>query len=253
MNEARLFYLVVILGIDACGIIFLLTLQKALRQCSLETRTMEPGLVWLSLIPIFNYYWRFVLVVNLSKSLAGEFHKRGIDVGKNPGQAIGLTMCILVTLNFIVFVTAPFYSPFIIGVPVTICWVIYWVRIAGFSARLASESAQRHFDTVAQELRNVDLNDGIWARAFTEAGGENKRAKALYTELRVAQLAEEEKLAEKQTLAREERKHSEMQSRAQKEREPKSELAQGMVRCPSCGAAISCSSEVCEKCGRPQF
>jgi hypothetical protein len=70
---------------------------------------MKPGLVWLLLIPVFNYVWWFVLVVNLSRSLAGEFHKRGIAVGKNPGRAIGLTVCILAALAAIFSVAAPDY------------------------------------------------------------------------------------------------------------------------------------------------
>ena len=63
----------------AITILFLLTLSKALRRCAPENRTMEPGMVWLYLIPIFNLYWQFVTVNRVSESLKNEFYARGID------------------------------------------------------------------------------------------------------------------------------------------------------------------------------
>ncbi len=109
---------------------YLLTLQTALSQCSSEVRTMDPGKVWLCFVPLFNWYWQFVVVENLTKSLAGEFDKRGIVVEKNPGRAIGLAMCVLTIFTLMIHLLA---------IPAMICWIIYWFKIAGFSARLASE------------------------------------------------------------------------------------------------------------------
>jgi hypothetical protein len=39
------------------GILFLLTLHRALDRCSPRNRTMEPGMVWLNLIPLFSMVW----------------------------------------------------------------------------------------------------------------------------------------------------------------------------------------------------
>ncbi|MCX6922921.1 MAG: hypothetical protein NT154_06885 [Verrucomicrobia bacterium] len=75
-------------------IFYLLTLQKALNRCSPECRAMTPGLVWLMLIPLFNIVWQFFVVLNMAKSLAAEFQKRGIAEDPNPGQTLGLVMCI---------------------------------------------------------------------------------------------------------------------------------------------------------------
>jgi hypothetical protein len=112
-----------------------------------------------------------------------------------------------------------------------------------------SNPYQRHYDTVAQELDNADLKSGLWTRAIAEAGGENDRAKALYIRFRVSQLAEDEqKHAEMQERAQEERK-----TEAEKERKKKAELDTHPTRCLFCGEAISSLSEICEKCGRPIF
>jgi len=55
-----------------------LTLSKALKQCQPENRDLEPGQVWLQLIPIFNLYWNFVTTSKVPSSLKAEFRERGM-------------------------------------------------------------------------------------------------------------------------------------------------------------------------------
>ncbi len=104
-------------------IFYLLTLQKALTRCSPECRAMSPGLVWLWLLPLFNFVWQFFVVLNIAKSLGAEFRKRGMAEDPNPGQTLGLIMCI---------------GNLICGPVGFICWILYWVKIAGYSSKLAA-------------------------------------------------------------------------------------------------------------------
>jgi hypothetical protein len=113
------------------GIFYCLTLQKALSRCSPQNRTLSPGLVWLYLIPIFNLVWHFFIVINLSKSLHAEFVSRNIVEEPNPGQGIGLATCILNCTSWIP------YLGYITGIAGFVCWIIYWVKIAGFSNKIA--------------------------------------------------------------------------------------------------------------------
>ena len=46
-------------------IFYLLTLQKALSRCSPGCRAMNPGMVWLMLIPLFHIVWQFFVVLNM--------------------------------------------------------------------------------------------------------------------------------------------------------------------------------------------
>jgi hypothetical protein len=114
------------------AIFYLLTLQKALNRCSPESRAMQPGMVWLMLIPLFNLVWHFFVVLNIAKSLEAEFRKRGIASEPNPGKTIGLVMCILACCGIIP----------ILGILCSlgglVCWIIYWIKIAGFSSKLAA-------------------------------------------------------------------------------------------------------------------
>ena len=117
------------------AIFYLLTLQKALNRCSPECRAMAPGLVWLMLIPLFSIVWHFFVVLNIAKSLGAEFQKRGIAEETNPGQKLGLIMCILACCGIIPILGVLF------ALGALVCWILYWVKIAGFSGKLAAPAA----------------------------------------------------------------------------------------------------------------
>lgn len=112
------------------GIFFILTLQKAILRCSPENRTITPGMVWLMLIPLFNLVWDFILVKEIASTLEREFKKRNVPVETAPGKNIGFAWCILAVGTII-----PFLGVLsVIGA--IICWILYWAKIAGFSALL---------------------------------------------------------------------------------------------------------------------
>ncbi len=119
----------VILFIPA--IFYNLTLQKALNRCAPENRAMAPGLVWLLFIPLFNLVWHFFVVINMAKSLAAEFQKRGIAEEPQPGKTLGLVMCILACCGIIPFLGI------LCSLAALVCWIIYWIKIAGYSGKIA--------------------------------------------------------------------------------------------------------------------
>jgi len=114
----------------AVGIFYILTLQKALNRCAPENRAMEPGMIWLLLIPCVNMVWHFFVVLNLAKSLGAEFQKRGIAEEPEPGKVIGLVASILWCCGWIPLLN------YLTGPAALVCWIIYWVKIAGFSKKL---------------------------------------------------------------------------------------------------------------------
>jgi len=117
------------------AILYLLTLQSALERCSAKSRTVAPGTVWLMLIPVFNLVWHFILVGHVSRSLRNEFNrKRTPGVEAEPGKSIGLAMCILAPCAI-----APIVGVFA-AVGGLICWILYWVKISGYSQLLLAAS-----------------------------------------------------------------------------------------------------------------
>ena len=113
------------------GIFYIITLQNALAKCPPGVRTMEPGMVWLMLIPLFHLIWQFFVVMALGQSLGNEFRRRGIPLPDPlPGQSIGLAMCICGCCGLIPIIN------FIAGPAAFVLWIIYWVKIAEFSRAL---------------------------------------------------------------------------------------------------------------------
>jgi hypothetical protein len=113
-------------------IFFLLTLSRALSRCSPENRTMEPGMVWLNLVPCLNLVWQFITVNRIAESLSNEFYARRMDrSGEDYGKSLGTTACVLNLLGIIPYVGALFSLGGIV------CGIIYWVKIAGYSRELA--------------------------------------------------------------------------------------------------------------------
>lgn len=118
------------------GILYLLTLQNALKKCAPASRTMEPWKVWLVAIPVFGLVWHFVVVTNIAKSLRNEFARLGIPCPEStPGQTIGLAAC---ACNCFIFVPLLGRFAAIVGF---VLWIAYWIRIANYSRDLEKHQA----------------------------------------------------------------------------------------------------------------
>jgi hypothetical protein len=121
-------------------ILYLLTLQKALSRVSPRYRLMEPGQVWLNLIPLFNLYWVFKTISSVSDSLKAEFKDRGEDDGSDYGKTIGITGQVIGLLSG-AFSNIAQNSPIVLigsvaSLAALVLWIIYWVKVAGYSSRL---------------------------------------------------------------------------------------------------------------------
>jgi hypothetical protein len=112
-------------------IIYLAALQKALRRCAPESRTMPPGQVWLMLIPLFNVVWQFIIVSRMASSLRNEFLRRQLPLADpEPGKTLGIAMCVLVATSWIPILGM------LTGPASLVCWILYWVKIAGYSRQI---------------------------------------------------------------------------------------------------------------------
>ena len=132
IGVTELMIIVFVLGIVMIpGIFYLLTLQKTLERCSPECRTTTPGSVWFMLIPFYNIVWQFLLVARISESLHNEFNKRNMNEEPEPGKSLGITFCILNVCGIIPIIGV------LAGIGGFVCWIIYWVKISGYSNKLA--------------------------------------------------------------------------------------------------------------------
>ena len=70
-------------------IFYLITLSKTLKEVEQTNRRIEPGQVWLTLIPLFGLVWQFIMVNRIADSLKAEFAARNIQVEEDrPGAKL---------------------------------------------------------------------------------------------------------------------------------------------------------------------
>lgn len=116
---------VVVIGL-VIAILFLLNLQNLLKAISSQNRKMDPSMVWLAIIPVFQIIWMFIVVSKISESIQAEYSLRGLSAEPRPTYSIGLAMCILNVCCLIPFVN------FFAGIALLICFIIYWIKTSEF-------------------------------------------------------------------------------------------------------------------------
>ncbi|HTL81317.1 MAG TPA: hypothetical protein VL651_06420 [Bacteroidia bacterium] len=72
--------------------LWILQMQKALETIAPPFRTMESGMTWLAMIPLFGMFWQFMVSTAVANSFNNEFTARGIIIRESrPGSSLGMT------------------------------------------------------------------------------------------------------------------------------------------------------------------
>ena len=120
-------------------IYYLIVMSQTLGKISPRNRDMEPGMVFLGLIPCFNLVWLFFIVNAVAGSLEKEYRKRGLaaegDFGKNIGLIGNILNC-------------------------TICCSIGWVICAIMHLLKVNEYVKR-LDNAKKRIREDDDEDEV--------------------------------------------------------------------------------------------
>lgn len=154
-TEAIIFiviYAIAIIAALAIAILYMMSLSRALQQCAPRNRTMEPGQVWLNFIPCFGLVWMFITVSRIAESLSNEFRDRGMRSEGDFGRGIGITYLVLNLTSVIPIVG---YATSLAGL---VCWIIYWVKIAGYTKQLREGESFRD-DEDREYRRRYDEGD----------------------------------------------------------------------------------------------
>lgn len=117
----------------ALVVAYLLTLQNTLKAIKPLNRKTEPGMVWLMLIPVFNFVWNFILAKKIAESIAAEFNDRGEHVDYMPLYNLGVFSSVMYPITLIAK-----YIPFgfILLLAGVVVWIMYWKKIAEYKKAL---------------------------------------------------------------------------------------------------------------------
>ena len=130
--------MIVIFSIVAIGVgVFVLWLYySAYAAIPPQFRQMEPGQVFMVLIPLYGAVWIFFVVMRLSRSFRAYFNSIGrYDLG-DCGERTGLTALILQWLGVIPFVGA------LASLASLVMMIIYLVKISQFKNMVRFHEAQ---------------------------------------------------------------------------------------------------------------
>ncbi|MBU2885777.1 hypothetical protein KO507_08385 [Gilvimarinus agarilyticus] len=108
-------------------VLYMLSLSKALRLAGPQNRKMEPGLVWLNLIPLFNMGWIIFTVLKVSEAINNKHTENGTPDPSEGAKTIGLLYTIFALLTLI-----PILGMFL-GLASLILWIVYWVKVSGYN------------------------------------------------------------------------------------------------------------------------
>ena len=153
-------------------ILFLLTLQRTLAKCSPQNRTMEPGMVWLNLIPCFNIVWQFVTVNRVADSLKNEFESRGERRDETYGRTLGIIGLVLNIISGFIGRAGEAVERggnesasmmlsvvgLLVAIPALILFIVYWVKIVGYGREL-DEAGYEDDDRPRRKLRDDVYDD----------------------------------------------------------------------------------------------
>lgn len=117
---------------------------------------MAPGLVWLQLIPLAGQVWQFFVVTRIAgsiqkqrqavdeDSILGISAEAAVGSGKRkPTLGIGMAYCQLSLASILFNSISKALEDYrlaigvvVVGLAGMICWIVYWVQLAGWKRRL---------------------------------------------------------------------------------------------------------------------
>jgi hypothetical protein len=136
-------------------ILYLSALQKLIKLTDVENRYLSPGSVWLWFIPIVGTFIHIGTINKLCNTLELDFNKKGIKFSESQiGRSAGMTFSIIngVYLVYTLFsslyfnpyfnsdyyyMQSPMNTPvlqlvsFAAVITLIVCWIVFWVKVAG--------------------------------------------------------------------------------------------------------------------------
>ncbi len=170
------FWAVVSLVTLLLTLMYLSSLSRALAKCGKTRRTLDPGLVWLNLIPLFHLFWKFWTAAQVGSSLRREFDARGLRTGFTFGQPVGVLVPVVAIFTRFVFWLGSYLTArmgegdlgmlvtlvtVLLGVIELVLLVVHWTQINGYVRQLAATRPP-----ATEAVATAD--DGGGARDFDE-------------------------------------------------------------------------------------
>ncbi len=131
MACAGIFFVVILLVGLAIKIVIIVLLSGCLSKIPPEHREMEPGMVWLLLIPCFDIVWNFFVFIKIPKSFQRYFAAQGRTEFGDCGEQIGLWYSICFVGCMVPYVNA------VAGIALLVLLIIFLVKVLGLKGQIS--------------------------------------------------------------------------------------------------------------------
>jgi hypothetical protein len=126
----ELLLVLVVLGLFIVPVIFfLITLQNTLKIIEPQNRRMQPGNVWLLLIPLFGFVWSFIMVTAIADSCKTQLEQYGIFYEQRPTYNVGIGWAVCLALSIVVG---------LFSIISLVMLITYWVKVNDVRKQLLS-------------------------------------------------------------------------------------------------------------------
>lgn len=125
-------------------VIFLVNLKQLLEKIAPHNRKIEPGNVFLDLIPLFNLVYGFIMNNQVTDSVKAEMEERGMTEPGDYGKALGMIYPAASIGRIIP------YLGILSAIGSLVVYIIYWVKMAGYKAKLSQYGAGNPYQQYAQ-------------------------------------------------------------------------------------------------------
>ncbi len=110
-------------------------LMGCLKRIPPQYRKMEPGMVWLMMIPCFNIVWAFFIGLRIPESFQAYFAAQGrTDVG-DCGRGIGLAYAICGACSIVPYIGV------LPGLASLVLLIIFLVKMTGYKNEIPEQGA----------------------------------------------------------------------------------------------------------------
>lgn len=126
---------IVLLIVYTILVLFCMSLQNTLKEVDAHNREVEPGKVWLNLIPLFNIVWPFILNPKISRSIKNQLEENGAGESGDYGLALGRTYPILQVAQIVIPIEA---IDSLLSIATLVVFIIFWVKIHGYRSKISA-------------------------------------------------------------------------------------------------------------------
>ena len=123
------------------SMLYINTLSKTAHAISFLNREIDPISVWYLMIPVYNYFYYFIVVSRLSRSIYAEFNHRNIPTDDKPAYLTGVLTDVFFVLNAVMALLK--YADIsneivngIISLIGIIIWITYWIQINQYKRQI---------------------------------------------------------------------------------------------------------------------